>query len=82
MEWVAFAQLEPFGFHADWAPFAHLLAMLANIHRNPKKARKYKAEDFMPKEVGLTSEEPWEDMLQQFAHMTAVMGGSVKKEPS
>ena len=80
MEWAAFAQIEPFGFHAAWAPFAHLLAMLANIHRNPKKGRKYKAEDFMPKELATPSEEPWEDMLRQITHMSALTG-AMKKEP-
>ncbi len=46
---MAYSQLEPFG--NDQTLFdmqlASLLAMTANIHRDPKKSKSYKPEDFM-----------------------------------
>lgn len=74
---MAFAQLEPFGFHAQWAPFAHLLAMLANVHRDPKKSRRYKAEDFMPKEP--TDREMGDEQMKLMAKaITEMFGGRVR----
>ena len=47
-EWIAFFKLEPFGGHADDARFARLQCLLANIHRDPKKSRVFRPNQFMP----------------------------------
>lgn len=62
---MAFAQLEPFGFHANWQPFALLAAIIANSTRAKKSQRAFKMEDFMPKEPK-DRHEPmaWQDMLK------------------
>lgn len=49
LEWVQFAQLEPFGEgRADWRA-AMQAAVAANIARDPKKQRALTVKDFMPK---------------------------------
>jgi hypothetical protein len=46
-EWEAFYSLEPWGFRADWYPFAVVAATIANAMRS-RKSKAYKVEDFMP----------------------------------
>jgi hypothetical protein len=78
---MAFAQLEPFGFRADWAPFAVLMALLANINRNPKKSKRFKADDFMPKEPEAAAPETdWQTMMKQAFHITQMLGGTIAKD--
>lgn len=80
-EWMSFSQLEPFGFRAMWQPFAVLLALLANVHRNPKKGKKFKPEDFMPKEIAPErDEQDWQTMLRQAQTITQLFGGKIKKD--
>jgi hypothetical protein len=77
---MAFYSIEPFGFHATWAPFAHLMALLANINRNPKKAKQYKAEDFMPKEQGSKDGMDAEHMKRMAKAITEMFGGRVRSK--
>lgn len=44
--WFAFYRLEPFGGDVLDTQFAQLCCLLANAHRNPKKSRAFKVEDF------------------------------------
>lgn len=46
-EWLAYYSLRPFGDDLIDSQFAQLQALTANIHRDPKKGRRYKVEDFL-----------------------------------
>jgi len=49
-EWMAYYSLEPFGEERADLRFGMLMALLANINRDPEKRREpYTAEEFMPK---------------------------------
>ena len=49
-EWIAYAQLEPFGEERADLRMGILAALQANMNRDPKKTTKdYTPEDFMPK---------------------------------
>ena len=46
---MAFEQLEPFGALADDFRLGQLCALLANVHRDPKRrSQAFAPEDFMP----------------------------------
>ena len=48
-EWLAYARLEPFGSEADDQRMAQLLALIANVNRDPARRRRpYTPEDFLP----------------------------------
>lgn len=48
-EWVAFFELEPWGWEADSFHAAMVSAMIANTVRDPKKRRRpWEPADFMP----------------------------------
>jgi len=71
-EWIAFANLEPFGAEADYLGHAITASTVANVNR-PKKKKAYKPDDFMPK-FG-RKKQSVEEMIQ-FAAMTTIgMGG-------
>ena len=38
-EWLAYARLEPFGSEADDHRMAQLLALIANVNRDPKRRK-------------------------------------------
>ncbi len=46
-DWAAYAELEPFGYRADWARFASISQVVANSNRG-KSSRVYQTKDFMP----------------------------------
>jgi hypothetical protein len=47
---MAYARLEPFGPEADDARMAQLLALIANVNRDPKKRRTpWTPDDFLPR---------------------------------
>lgn len=46
--WMAYAKIEPFGGRSDWFRHGALMALIANIARDPKKTNTYKPEDFIP----------------------------------
>lgn len=50
ISWLAYSRLEPFGAEADDARMAQLMALIANVNRDPKKRRTpWTAEDFLPR---------------------------------
>lgn len=50
VEWMAYAELEPFGEERADLRMATLAALIANIYRDPKqKSTPFEIEDFMPK---------------------------------
>lgn len=49
-EWMAYAQLEPFGEERADLRAGIIASTIANVHRDPKQRKKpYTAEEFMPK---------------------------------
>ena len=48
MEWMAFYQLEPFGYEQEMLGHAITATTIANVNRG-KDQKAYKIEDFMPK---------------------------------
>ena len=56
---MAFAQVDPFGSEPVLidAHFASLMALTANINRDPKKSRTYKPEEFLLLKTGDRREE-------------------------
>lgn len=47
-EWMAFARTMPFGERGAYWRHGVACALLANLHRDPKKSRPFKPADFMP----------------------------------
>ena len=54
---------------------ALICAVMANIHRNPKKSKVYKPEDFMPSTRKAARKMNDEEMLAQLKLMNASFGG-------
>ena len=49
-EWLAYYRLEPFGPEADDARMAHLMALIANVNRDPKRRKTpWTPGDFLPR---------------------------------
>lgn len=71
-EWVAFANLEPFGVEADFLGHAIVASTVANRHRG-KSEKAHKVDEFMPKFERQTKSV--EQMLQFAETMTAALGG-------
>lgn len=75
-EWIAYAEVEPFGESFAWLRHGIHTSLLANINRK-KGAPPFKAEDFMLKEPG-------EDGRKQHLHkqspkeMMAILGPLVE----
>jgi hypothetical protein len=76
VEWAEYFALEPYGeFRAD-ARHAVLCALLANIHRDPKKGRRSTPADWMlkfadPAPKRMSSEE----MLRRVETINKMLGG-------
>ena len=85
-EWMAYYTLDPFGEERADLRFGMLMALLANMNRDPEKRREpYTAEEFMPKFGEPPSDSPryaggekgqsWE---QQKALLKAMNGSNAK----
>lgn len=48
-EWMAFFSLQPYGEWREDYRMAVLASLIANANSDPKKGRRYRPEDFMPK---------------------------------
>lgn len=74
---MAYAKIEPFGEERQDLRFAMLMALLANIHRDPKKRRTaYSPEDFMPNfGPPKRKEKSWEEQLKIVEMLNAAMKG-------
>lgn len=62
-EWAAYYELEPWGTEVEDLRIATVLAMMANINRDPKKkSTPFTPDDFMPnREQPETEEQTWEE---------------------
>lgn len=71
-EWIAFANLEPFGAEAEYLGHAIVASTVANRHRG-KNEKAHKVDEFVPKfERQIKSTE---QMLQFAETMTIALGG-------
>ena len=64
---MAFAQVDPFGSEPVLidAHFASLMALTANVNRDPKKGRTYKPEEFLLLKTGDRREEKLQKSPQE-----------------
>jgi hypothetical protein len=76
-EWIAFAQLEPFGTEVDFLGHAITASTVANANRG-KGAKNYKPADFMP--TFKKKQQTVDEMLQFAQMMTISMGGQDLRE--
>jgi hypothetical protein len=78
-EWLAYYRLEPFGPEADDARMAQLLALTANVNRDPKRRRTpWTPDDFLPRRG--PRPEPQPDALRsRIDAAMAAIGGTVDR---
>lgn len=69
-EWMAFYEIEPFGWQADFSGHAQTAATIANVNRS-KDTKPYKVSDFMPKEPQPPQTSAH---MKHFANMMAIAG--------
>lgn len=74
-EWLAYARLEPFGAEADDHRMAQLLALVANVNRDPKRRRRpWSPGDFLPQR-GLRAEPDQDSLRPRIDAAMAAFGG-------
>jgi hypothetical protein len=77
-EWIAFANLEPFGTEIGFLGHAIVASTIANVNRGKNK-KTYKPEDFMPQFE--SKRQTVDEMLQFASMMTVGLGGKdLRKE--
>lgn len=74
-EWMAFYELEPFGYERQEVVTAQLTAVVANMMRGSGRPP-YKTKDFMP-EFGRKAAQPVKMMKEMAKMMTVALGGKV-----
>jgi hypothetical protein len=77
LEWMAFAELEPFGGDTVYIGHAITAATVSNVNRGKGK-KPAKVEDFMPRFGKKT--QTVEEQIQFAAMMTAAMGGQIGED--
>lgn len=79
MEWMAYAEIEPFGEERADLRMAILAALIANVHRDPEKTKPFGPEDFMPRFDGAGRKEvPALDKAQAIAAIRSYFLAMVK----
>lgn len=73
-EWMAFAQLEPFGEERADLRAGIVASTVANVYR-AKDERPLSAQDFMPKFDQPDPAEDWERLLRKVEMLNAAFGG-------
>lgn len=81
-EWMAFFQLQPYGEWRQDFRTANLMALIANVNRDPKKSKEFTPQDFMPDfEKALDERQAQEDVLEHervWNKVKTAFGGLVK----
>jgi len=76
---MAYARLEPFGAQADDARMAQLLALIANVNRDPKRRKTpWTPDDFLPQRGSRPAHEV-ETLRPRIDAAMAVFGGVRKR---
>lgn len=77
LEWMAFYNLEPFGYQADRGLTAQICAVLAEINRDPKKrSEPFTPADFLPADdtqEELTEEQEKEERKKIFSRIRQML---------
>ena len=73
-EWMAFAQLEPFGADADFFGHAQTATVIANVNRG-KDDKPFTVEDFMPKRAEPKGEQSTDKMIKSIETINIMLGG-------
>ena len=77
-EWLAYARLEPFGSVADDQRMAQLLALIANVNRDPSRRRRpYTPDDFLPQRGPRSEPDP--DVLRPRIDAAMAAFGGLRK---
>ncbi len=75
-EWMAFFEMEPWGYDMENWRFGMLAATMANLHRDPKKRRRpYRPTDFMPKRKEDGPRRSWKDLKAIARLWNRILGG-------
>jgi len=75
---MAYARLEPFGAEADDARMAQLLALIANVNRDPKRRKTpWTPDDFLPRRG--PKPEPERDSLRPRIDAAMAAFGGMRK---
>lgn len=82
-EWMAFFQLQPYGeWRADFRT-ASVMALIANVNRDPKKTSEFTPQDFMPDfEKALDERQAQEEMPEHervWNKVRSAFGGLVER---
>jgi len=73
-EWMAFAQLEPFG--DEWRQTGLITSVIAETHRDPEqRSQPFTPEDFMPRYESAEEQMDWQDQLALVEMMNVAFGG-------
>jgi len=76
---MAYARLEPFGPDAEDARMAQLMALIANVNRDPKQRRTpWTPDDFLPRR-GPAPETDQDDLRPRIDAAMAAFGGIRKR---
>jgi hypothetical protein len=79
-EWLAYARLEPFGSEADDHRMAQLLALIANVNRDPARRRRpWTSDDFLPQRGPRAEPDP--DALRPRIDAAMAAFGGVRRTP-
>ena len=82
-EWMAFFRIQPFGEWRGDFRMAQVLALTANVNRDPKKSAEVSAQDFMPDfEKALDEMEAQEEIPEHerlWNKVRTAFGGLVKR---
>jgi len=74
-EWMAYYELEPFGYYADFQKHAMVASVIAEVNRNPKKKpTPYEAKDFMPKETAVEEKSVFQKLKDHIKRLSNVNG--------
>lgn len=85
MEWIAYAQLEPFGPLDDSRRAGVLASILANAHRNPKRTQPFRPDQFFPELTRASSgTQSIEQQKAMARHITALFqqAEALKRDPA
>ena len=78
-EWIAYARIEPFGFHRTDVGFATIACVVANANRDPKKkSQPFTIDDFIPKYEEVEEATP-EESVSWITAMNQALGGEDKR---
>lgn len=76
-EWISYSRLRPFGPLVNDQRYGNIMALIANVHRDPSKMPEpFSPTDFMMSKVKQRKEvQSWEEQLSVVEMLTTALGG-------